>query len=114
MYEIIVLRESVRTALMLAALNSLEVKISNIHNAYLTAPCSEKIWTTLGSEFGPELAGKKVLVVRALYGLKYAGASLRNNLVYCMRNLGYSSCLADTYLWFKEETRLFDGAKYYA
>ena len=92
----------------------MEVKTSDIHNAYLTAPCSEKIWTTLGSEFGPDRAGKKSLVVRALYDLKSSGASFRNHLVECMRNLGYSLCLVDTYLWFKEETRLSDGAKDYA
>ena len=108
------MRESVRIALTLAALNDMEVKTSDIQNAYLTAPCSEKIWTTLGSEFGPDLAGKKALVVRALYGLKSAGASFRNHLAECMRNLGYSSCLADPDLWFKEETRPSDGVKYYA
>ena len=31
-----------------------------------------------------------------------------------MINLGYSSCLADPYLWFKEETRPSDGLKDYA
>ena len=69
MYASVVSRESVHIALTLAALNDLEVKISDIQNAYLTAPFSEKIWTTLGSEFGPYLAGKKSPVVRALYGL---------------------------------------------
>ena len=29
-----------------------------------------------------------------------------------MRNIGYSSCLADPDLWSKEETRPSDGAKY--
>ena len=32
----------------------LEVKSSDIQNAYLTAPCEEKIWTTHGPEFGQE------------------------------------------------------------
>ena len=90
-YASVVSQESVRIALTLAALNDLEVKTSDIQNAYLTAPCSEKFWTTLGSEFGPDLAGKKAIVVRALYGLKYSGASFRNHLVECMRNLGYLS-----------------------
>ena len=31
-----------------------------------------------------------------------------------MINLGYSSCLVDPDLWFKEETRPSDGAKYYS
>ena len=95
-------------------MNDLEVKTYDIQNAYLNAPFLEKIWTTLGSEFGPNLAGKKALVVRALYGLKYACALFRNNLEECMRNLGYSLCLEDPDLWFKEEKRKSEGTKYYA
>jgi hypothetical protein len=47
-YSSVVSRESVRITLTLAALNDLEVKASNIMNAYLTSPCEEKIWTVLG------------------------------------------------------------------
>ena len=113
-YASFVSLESVRIDLTLAALNDLEVKTSGIQNSYLTAPCSEKIWTTLGSKFGPDLAGKKAFVVRALYGIKSSGSSFKNHLAECKRNLGHSSCLADPYLLFKEETRPSDGAKYYA
>ena len=60
-YASVVSRESVRIALLLAALNDLEVKTADIENAYITAPCSEKIYTTLGPEFGSE-AGKKHLL----------------------------------------------------
>ena len=112
-YVIVVLLESARIALMLAALNDMEVKTSDIQNAYLTAPCSEKIWTMLGSEFGPDLAGKKALLVRALYGINSAGVPLINQLSDCKSILGYFSCLADPDLWFKEETPPSDGAKYY-
>ena len=68
----------------------------------------------MGSEFGPDLAGKESLVVRDLCVLRSAGASFRNHLVECMRNLGYLLCLADPDLMFKEETRSSDGAKSYA
>ena len=88
-YDGVVLREIFHIALALAALNYLEVKTSDIQNAYFTAPFSEKIWTTLGSEFGPDFAGKKSFVVRALYGLNFVGASFRNFLAECMRNIGY-------------------------
>ena len=47
-YATKVSRESVRIALTLAALNDLEVKISDIQNAYLTAPCSERYILHLG------------------------------------------------------------------
>ena len=73
-YFSVVSSESVRLALMLAALNALEVKCGNVMNAYITAPITEKVWTILGPEFGAD-QGKKALIVRALYGIKYAGAA---------------------------------------
>jgi len=50
-YSSVVSRESVRIVLTLAAPNDLELKASDIQNAYLTAPCEEVIWTILGPEF---------------------------------------------------------------
>ena len=100
----VVSRESVRIALKLAALNDLEVKTSDIQNAYLTAPCSEKVHTTLGTEFG-ENKGKTAIIVRALYGLASSGASFRNYLADCMYHVGYKSCLADPDLWYKPHVR---------
>ena len=43
-YVSVVSHESVRIALTLTALNGLEVKTTDIENAYLTAPVNEKIW----------------------------------------------------------------------
>ena len=50
-YASVVSRESVRIALLLEALNDVEVKMADIKNAYITVTCSEKIWTVLGPEF---------------------------------------------------------------
>ena len=67
---------------------------------------------TIGLEFGSD-CGKTAIVVRALYGLKSAGASFRNHLADCMRELGYVSCKADADVWLKAETRA-DGFKCYS
>ena len=112
-YSSVVSRDTVRVALTLAALNDLQVKTSDIQNAYLAAPCEEKIWTILGPEFGED-EGKKALIVRALYGLKSAGASYARHIADCMEHLGYKSCPADPDLWMKPMTRPEDGFKYYA
>jgi hypothetical protein len=53
-YASVVLRKSVQIALMLAALNDLQVKTADIEHANLTTPVSEKIWTTLGPELGKD------------------------------------------------------------
>jgi hypothetical protein len=99
----------VRVALTLAALNDLDVKMADIENAYLKAPLTEKVWTVLGPEFGDD-AVKRVLIVRAFYGLKYAGAAFRNPLDECITHLGCNPCRADRYLWMKAETSPDDGA----
>ena len=112
-YASVVSRETVRIALMLAALNDLQVKAGDVLNAYITAPCKEKVWTVLGPEFGPD-AGRNAIIVHALYGLKSAGAAFRAHLASFMRQMGYTSCKADPDLWYKAETRPDDNYRYYA
>jgi hypothetical protein len=112
-YASVVSRESVRISLTIAALNDVDVKMADIENAYLTAPITEKVWTVLGPDFGDD-AGKRALIMRALYGLKSAGATFRNHLAECMKHLGWHPCRADRDLWMKAETRPDDGVLYWA
>ena len=65
-----------------------------------------------GPEFGPELQGRKALIVRALYGTKSAGADFRNHLRDCMEVLGYQSCQADADLWMRKAVK-GTGERYY-
>ena len=50
-YSSVVSRDSVRLALTIAALNGLDVLGCDIQNAYISAPCREKIYTIAGREF---------------------------------------------------------------
>jgi hypothetical protein len=109
----VVSRETMQIALILAGLNNLQVKVSDIENVYITAPCTEKIWTVLGPEFGSD-AGKSAIVVRTLYGLKSTGVSFCNHLADCMTHLGFTPCLADPDLWMRAEVRSSNGVSYYA
>ena len=111
-YASVVSRETVRIALTIAALNGLQVKCGDVMNAYIQAPVTEKIWTTLGKEFGAD-AGKNAIIVRAIYGLKSSGAAFRKHLGECMSGLGYKPCPADPDLWLKPQARE-DGTGYYA
>ncbi len=65
-YSSVVSRDSVRIALVAAALNDLNILVCDIEGAYLTAKCREKIWITAGVEFGSE-AGTTMIVKMALY-----------------------------------------------
>ena len=97
-YSSIMSRDSIIIAFTLAALNGVEIRASDIGNVYLNAKCREKIWTVAGTEFGSE-KGKVMLVVRALYGLKWSDAAWRKNWRV------YVSSKADPGVWLKSKTR---------
>ena len=87
-YSSVVTRDSVRIALTIASLTSLEISACDIGNAYLNAQCREKLWTVAVPEFGSE-KGSVMIIARALYGLKSSGAAWRSTLAQTMETLGY-------------------------
>ena len=102
-YASVMSRETVQIALTTTALNDLEVKASDVQNAYLTTPCEEKIYTKLGLEFGAD-KHKLMIIVHALCGLKSAGALFGKHISDCMRTMGFDACKADPELWYKPAT----------
>jgi hypothetical protein len=111
-YSSVVSRDSVRIALLLAALNDVDLLAADIGNAYLNAPSREKVYTTAGLEFGAELQGQSLLIVKALYGLKSSGAAWRSHLTGTLHSLGFTSSLADPDVWYRAATKP-DGFQYY-
>jgi hypothetical protein len=107
----VVSHETLHLALLLAALNDLNVKVGDVLNAYITAPITKKVWTVLGPEFGIDTM-KSAIIVRILYGLKSAGAAFCTHLASFMHQMGYTSCKADPDLWYKAETRPVDNFRY--
>jgi hypothetical protein len=108
-------RDSIRICLMLAALNDLDVLSADVGNAYLNAPCREKVHVKCGPElFGAEHAGKCAVIVRALYGLCSSGAAWRSHFAHFIKEeLGYTSSIADPDVHMKPRVKS-DGSKYYA
>jgi len=75
------LYQEIRINLLLAALNDLDVLTGDIGNAYLSAPCEEKVHVITDKHlFGPENNNKTAIIVRALYGLKSTRHSWRHHL----------------------------------
>jgi hypothetical protein len=68
----------------------------DVGNAYLNAPCREKIWFKGGPESGEEQGGV-MIVTRALFRLKLAGASWRAMLLDTLQgpDLGFKLTQAD-------------------
>jgi Reverse transcriptase (RNA-dependent DNA polymerase) len=97
-YSSVVSRESVRIGLLIAALHDIDVSAAVVGNAYLNAPCRERIYTVAGPEFQSE-QGKVMVICRALHGLKSSGAAWRNMLPSSPSDMGYKSTLADADVW---------------
>jgi Reverse transcriptase (RNA-dependent DNA polymerase) len=110
-YSSVVSRDSVRIAFLVAALNDLDIMSCDLENAYLNAPCREKIWFEGGLECGED-KGKVCVIVRSLYGLKSAGAAFRATLAQLLQDLGYESSKADPDVWMREAVKPNDH-KYY-
>ena len=111
-YAGVVSRESVRIALMYAALNGVDVIAGDIQNAYLQAPSSEKHFVKCGLEFGLENVGKIALIRRALYGGKSSGADFWKHLRSCMSHLQFEPCKADADIWMRKALK-DDGTPYW-
>ncbi|KAI2498321.1 Reverse transcriptase (RNA-dependent DNA polymerase) [Fragilaria crotonensis] len=110
-YSSVVSRDSVRIAFMLAALNDLDVLACDIGNAYLNAPCREKVWFVAGPEFGSR-QGTVIRIVRALYGLKSSGASWRAMFNNSIRDMGFQPSIADPDVYLRAFAKP-NGYKYY-
>ena len=72
MYAGVVSRVSVSIDCTYAALNDLDVCMTDIMNAYLQSPTSQKHYIIWGPEFGMENVGKVAIMDRAGYGGKQA------------------------------------------
>jgi hypothetical protein len=107
-YSSVVSRDSVRLAFLLAALNGLNALSCDIGNAYLNAPCREKIWFQAGRECGADM-GKVMVITRALYGLRTSGASWRQTLADTLLSpeFGYFQSRGDPDVYLKNANLLF-------
>lgn len=77
------------------SLNDLDIMACDIGNAYLNAPCRDKVWFVAGPEFGSRRQGMVVKVVLALYGLKLSGASWRSMFNTTIRDMGFEPTIAN-------------------
>ena len=110
-YSSVVSRDSVRLAFLIAALNDIDIMSIDLENAFIQAPCREKIWFEGSLECGEDY-GKVCVVVCSLYGLKSAGAAFRSSLAQALQDLGYLSTKADLNVWIRKAV-CDDGHPYY-
>lgn len=98
---------SVTLLFLIAQHKGLNIMTSDISNAFVTAPNSEKVWSVAGEEFGNR-QGQKVEIQRALYGLGGSARAFSDFLSDTLRRLGFNPSRADPDLWIKKTDYGYD------
>ena len=75
-----------------------------MQRTHIIVPNTEKVWTTLGPEFGADEVTRAILVW-TLYGLKSAKAAFRAHLVDMVSVIGYTPCMVDQDFWMNPEVK---------
>ena len=99
-YSSVVSRDSIRIAFLIAGLNDLELLAGDVTNAYLKAPCRERIWFEGQIETGDN-QGKVLKITRALNGLKLSEAAWRADLAATLRDMNFVSSQANPDVWIR-------------
>jgi hypothetical protein len=94
--------ETVRLAIVAAALFDLKIYAADVSHAYIQAFTNEKVYTVAGPEFGP-LEGCVFIIVKALYGLRTSGARWAEKLNDTLRSLGFTKSNAGSALWIRRK-----------
>ena len=101
-YSGVVSLRTVRVVAFAAELNGLDLWSSDIANAYLESYTEEKVCIIAGDEFGPELMGCLLVIIKALYGLRRSGQAWHLRCAAVLKDLGFVPCKADPDLWMRE------------
>jgi len=107
MYSGVVDLDIVRLALVASGIMKLQVWIADICSAYIQAETVEKVYTIAGPEFGP-LEGKRLIVKKALYGLKSARACWHAKLAQKLYDMGFLPSKADYNLWMRPSEDIYE------
>ena len=103
-YLSVVFREPARIAFLFASLNNVEVLACYASGAYLNAPVGEKVWSVAGTIMGQN-KGMAMVITRVLYGFKTNAKAWSEFFGTLLKEMGYTSCVADPNVWMKPQTK---------
>ena len=93
---------TIKLRLVLGDLNNLSVCAGDIGSAYQNSKTKEKVYIIASPEFGPKFAGKRLIIVKALYGLKTSAARFHEHLSSSLLQMGFRPSSADADMWLKD------------
>ena len=102
LYSGVVGMESVRLGFFLGEQNGLSCCAADVGNAFLYGKTKEKVYIIAGSEFGPELQGRALIIYKSLYGLRTSSARFHEHCAEKLRQLGFKPSLFDCDFWYRD------------
>lgn len=101
-YSGVVSLDTIRLGFLLGSMNNLSVCAADVGTAFLYGKTTEKVFVTAGPEFGPGVAGKRMVIDKGLYGLRSSSARFHEHLSTKLRNMGFLPSKADADFWYRE------------
>ena len=83
---------------VIARRDNLKVLYGDVGNAFVTAPCLEKVYSRAGPEFGDRHDSIMVLT-KALYGLQSSSRAFRGHFADFLHSMGFHSVRYDCDIW---------------
>ena len=111
-YSGVVSLRGFRMLLFLAELNGIETWGTDISSAYLEAYTKEKLTIIAGPEF-EKLEGHRLVIDKALYGLRTSGQRWHDRFAECMRMEGFSVCLVELDIWMRQNGDIYEYVAVY-
>jgi hypothetical protein len=91
LYSGVVSLRGILLIIFLSQLNEFELWVTNVGNAYLEATTKEKVHIVGGPEFG-DLTGHKLVIYKALYGLRSSGLCWHRRFADVLRSFDFVPC----------------------
>ena len=95
--------ETVRLGFILARLNNLLVCAGDVSQAFLYGKTREKVYIIGGDEFPEHMRGKRLIIDKALYGLKSSSARFHEHSSEKLRIMGFRPTKVDADLWYRKQ-----------
>ena len=100
-YSSTIRTENIYLLFYLSMINNHSILGGDIGNAYLNAYTDEKICSIAGPKFGNR-KGMKVIIRKALYGLKSSGNAWYHTLASKLREMGFQVSHINHCIWYRE------------
>ena len=81
--------EAIQMGFIIAQMHNLKCVADDVGNAFLTSYTTENLFIIAGPEFGPDLEGKCMILVRSVYGTRSAAARFHESLSAKLRPINF-------------------------